>query len=97
MLFLNQRKRKNGRRNIFMPKSSRKDNPDARIDHGASRFPSDIALGEVIKFCCILLEIMDCALNRANSEMIFSEMILHCDQRCRIHEKNFTMMKKHVW
>ena len=30
MLFLNQRKRKNGRRNIFMTKSSRKDVPDAR-------------------------------------------------------------------
>ena len=35
MLFLNQRKRKNGHRNIFMTKSSRKDVPDARIDRGA--------------------------------------------------------------
>ena len=35
MLFLNQRKRKNGRRNIFMTKSSRKDVPDARVDRGA--------------------------------------------------------------
>ena len=34
-LFLNQRKRKNGRRNIFMTKSSRKDMSDARIDRGA--------------------------------------------------------------
>ena len=35
ILFLNQRKRKNGRRNIFMTKSSRKDVLDARIDRGA--------------------------------------------------------------
>ena len=34
MLFLNQRKRKNGRRNISMTKYSRKDVPDARIDRG---------------------------------------------------------------
>ena len=36
MLLLNQRKRKNGRRNIFMTKSSRKDVPDAKIDRGVS-------------------------------------------------------------
>ena len=36
MIFLNQRKRKNGRRNIFMTKSSQKDVPDARIDRGVS-------------------------------------------------------------
>ena len=33
---MNQRKRKNVRRNNFMTKSSRKDVPDARIDRGAS-------------------------------------------------------------
>ena len=42
LLFLNQRKRKNGRRNNFMTKSSRKDVPDARIDRDASWFPSDM-------------------------------------------------------
>ena len=34
MLFLNQRKRKNGRRNIFRTKSSQKDVTDVRIDRG---------------------------------------------------------------
>ena len=33
---LNQRKGENGRRNNFMTESSRKDVPEARIDHGAS-------------------------------------------------------------
>ena len=53
MLFLDQRKRKNGRRNIFMTKSSQKDVPDARIDRGASCFPNDIATDRAIapSFC----------------------------------------------
>ena len=38
----------NGRRNNFMAKSSRKDVPDARIDRGASWFPSDIATDRTI-------------------------------------------------
>ena len=36
MLFLNQRKRKNGQRNIFMTKISRKDVPETRINRGDS-------------------------------------------------------------
>ena len=40
---LNQRMRKNGRRNIFINKSSQKKVPEARIDRGASCTPSSIA------------------------------------------------------
>ena len=39
MIFLNQLKRKNGRRNIFTTKSSPKNVPDAKIDHDASCIP----------------------------------------------------------
>ena len=46
--FLNQQKRKNGRRNIFMTKSSRKDVPGASIYRNASWFPSDIATDRAI-------------------------------------------------
>ena len=42
LLFLNQQKRKNGRRNVFMTKSSQKNVLDTRIDRSASSIPSDI-------------------------------------------------------
>ena len=48
MLFLNQWKRKNGRRNIFMIKSSWKNVPGVRIDRSASWFPSNIAANQAI-------------------------------------------------
>ena len=48
LLFLNQQKRKNGRRNIFMTKSSQKNVPDPRIDRGAACFPSDIPTDRAI-------------------------------------------------
>ena len=43
MLSLNQRKRKNGCRNILMIKSSQKNVPHMRIDCGASCIPRSIA------------------------------------------------------
>ena len=42
LLFLNQRKRKNGRRNIFMTKFSQKNVPDVRIDLGTACIQSAI-------------------------------------------------------
>ena len=43
------------RKNIFVTKSSRKDVPEARIDRGASLFPSDIATDRAMApgFCFI--------------------------------------------
>ena len=50
MLFLNQQKRKNGRRNIFLTKSSRKDVPDARIYHGHPKVATSLlALNQYTK------------------------------------------------
>ena len=43
LLFLNQRKRKNGLRNIFMTKSSQKNVLDVGIDHVVASIPSGIA------------------------------------------------------
>ena len=43
LLFLNQRKRENGRRNIFMTKSPRKNVPDVGIELGAACMPSEHA------------------------------------------------------
>ena len=43
MLFLNQLTRKNGRRNIFMTKSSPKNVPDAGMDLGIACIPSGMA------------------------------------------------------
>ena len=40
LLFLNQRKRENGRRNVFMTKSPRKNVPDVGIELGAACMPS---------------------------------------------------------
>ena len=40
LLFLNQRKRENGRRNYFMSKSPRKNVPDVGIEFGAACMPS---------------------------------------------------------
>ena len=40
LLFLNQRKRENGRRNVFMTKSPRKNVPDVVIELGAACMPS---------------------------------------------------------
>ena len=40
MLFLNQRKRENGRRNVFKTKSPRKNVPDAGIELGTACMPS---------------------------------------------------------
>ena len=40
LLFLNQRKRENGRRNLFMTKSPRKNVPDVGIELGAACMPS---------------------------------------------------------
>ena len=54
MLFLNQRKRKNGRRNIFMTKSSREDVPDARIERGANDIATVRAIAPIttVLECC---------------------------------------------
>ena len=43
LLFLNQRKRENGRRNVFMTKSPRKNVPDVGIELGAACMPSELA------------------------------------------------------
>ena len=43
LLFLNQRKRENGRRNVFMTKSQRKNVPDVGIELGAACMPSEHA------------------------------------------------------
>ena len=43
MLFLNQWKRENGRRNVFMTKSPRKNVPDMRIELGVACMPSELA------------------------------------------------------
>ena len=43
LLFLNQRKRENGRRNVFMTKSLRKNVPDMGIELGAACMPSELA------------------------------------------------------
>ena len=43
LLFLNQRKRENGRRNAFMTKSPRKTVPDVGIELGAACMPSELA------------------------------------------------------
>ena len=43
LLFLNQRKRDNGRRNVFMTKSPRKNVPDVGIELGATCMPSEHA------------------------------------------------------
>ena len=43
LLFLNQRKRNNWRRNIFMTKSSRKNVPDGGVYLGKTRITSGIA------------------------------------------------------
>ena len=43
LLFLNQRKRENGRRNAFMTKSPRKNVPDVGIELGAACMPSELA------------------------------------------------------
>ena len=43
MLFLNQRKRENGRRNVFMTKSPRKTVPDVGIELGAACMSSERA------------------------------------------------------
>ena len=43
LLVFNQRKRKNGRRNIFMAKSSRKNVSDTGIDLSTACIPSGIA------------------------------------------------------
>ena len=44
LLFLNQRKRENGRRNVFMTKSPRKNVPDAGIELGAACMPSTLPI-----------------------------------------------------
>ena len=43
LLFLNQRKRENGRRNVFMTKSPRKNMPDVGIELRAACMPSEYA------------------------------------------------------
>ena len=43
LLLLNQRKRENGRRNVFMTKSPRKNVPDVGIELGAACMPSELA------------------------------------------------------
>ena len=43
LLFLNQRKRENGRRNVYMTKSPRKNVPDVGIELGAACMPSEQA------------------------------------------------------
>ena len=43
LLFLNQRKKENGRRNVFMTKSARKTVPDVGIEVGAACMPSELA------------------------------------------------------
>ena len=43
LLFLNQWKRENGRRNVFMTKSPRKNVPDVGIELGAACMPSELA------------------------------------------------------
>ena len=43
MVFLNQGKRKNGHRNIFMKKSFRKNVPDVGVDLGSACIPSGLA------------------------------------------------------
>ena len=43
LLFLNQRKRENGRRNVFMTKSPRKNVPDVGIELGTACMPSEHA------------------------------------------------------
>ena len=43
LLFLNQRKRENGRRNVFMTKSPRKNVPDVGIELKAACMPSEHA------------------------------------------------------
>ena len=43
LLFLNQRKRENGRRNVFMIKSPRKNVPDVVIELGVACMPSELA------------------------------------------------------
>ena len=43
MVFLNQRKRENGRRNVFMTKSPQKNVPDVGIELGAACMPSEHA------------------------------------------------------
>ena len=43
LLFLNQRKRENGRRNVLMTKSPRKNVPDVGIEFGAACMPSEHA------------------------------------------------------
>ena len=43
MLFLNQRKRQNGRRNVFMTKSKRKNVPDVGIELRAACMPCELA------------------------------------------------------
>ena len=43
LLFLNQRKRENGRRNVFMTKSPWKNVPDVGIELGAACMPSELA------------------------------------------------------
>ena len=40
---MNQRKRENGRRNVFMTKSPRKNVPDVGIELGAACMPSELA------------------------------------------------------
>ena len=43
MLFLNQWKRENGRRDVFMTKSSRKNVPDVGIEVGDACMPCELA------------------------------------------------------
>ena len=43
LLFLNHQKRENGRRNVFMTKSTRKNVPDVGIELGAACMPSEHA------------------------------------------------------
>ena len=51
LLFLNQRKRENGRRNAFITKSPRKNVPDVGIELGAGCMPSGHASDRVTAPC----------------------------------------------
>ena len=75
LLLLNQRKRENGRRNVFMTKSPRKNVPDVGIGLGAACMPSEHASDRatvpgwlLLIWCFLYLQVMRiCIKSRTSS------------------------------